>query len=201
MAAMRDDTPYHQRPPTEVAREQACMREIFAEAPPVDYIWETFAGTGVTAEVLRERFPRATINATDLDAQCVQTYNEKGYGTAFQEDATAFLKRLPEPARSWGVSMDYNKFTLYDLMGRGERWKVELLRRVLALDPVWVQLTDSACRYLHLNWHRYGLPACDMRHYTSELEARVREQPRGRSYWLDCSSRHHAASYHLFVRR
>lgn len=205
MAAMRDDTPYHLRPASEVKREQACMRAIFGKAPDVDYIWEAFAGMGVTAEVLRDRFPRAIIEATDLDEECVQTYNEKGYGTAFQENALSHLKRvIPQPARAWGISLDYNKFTIFDLQGvrevTGERWKLDLFRRVLAAEPAWIQLTDSACRYLHLNWRNYGLPKNDIGDYVDALWGAVRAQPGGRPYDLVDWAKHHAASYHLFVR-
>jgi hypothetical protein len=203
MAAMRDDTPYHARPAGEVLREQDCMRTIFREAPEAEHIWEAFAGTGVTAEVLRERFPRAVIEATDLDDDCVQTYNAKGYGRAYQEDALAHMgRRWSHFGDTWGVSLDYNKFTLFDLRetrSPTERWKLDLLRGVLARRPRWIQLTDSACRYLHLNWGNYELPLNSLDHYVVALERELRAQPYGEAYRLRAWDKHHAASYHLFV--
>lgn len=200
--AMRDDTPYHLRPPTEVKREQACMREIFQKAPEAGYIYEAFAGMAVTAEVLRERFPRSVIVATDLDAQCVDTYNEAGYGTAFQQDALDWVKKnLPDEAHHWGVSLDYNKFTLMDLRGDPGRanWKQALLKAVIKSRPAWVQITDSACRYLHLNAVRaYGMDGPDFPAYVDKFQSHIYDL--GWRYDLRAVSKHHAASYMLFVK-
>lgn len=201
---MRDDTPYHSRPLSEVRREQACMREIFKEAPEAGYIYEAFAGMAVTAEVLRERFPRSVIVATDLDAQCVASYNEAGYGTALQQDAVDWVKKnLPDEAGHWGVSLDYNKFTLMDLRGeKGRaRWKLDLLERVIRSRPAWVQITDSACRYLHLNAQRaYGLVEDDFDAYVQKFQMGMYDLPGPTTYDLVAMSKHHAAAYMLFVK-
>jgi hypothetical protein len=110
MPVMRDDTPYHARPPGEVQREQDCMRAIFAQAPEPVAIWEAFGGLGKTGKVLSERFPRALIHATDLDAGCVEAYNSLGIGLCTQGDARVFAREhLPDEATHWGISLDYNR--------------------------------------------------------------------------------------------
>lgn len=207
MAAMKDDTPYHQRPQSEVDREQNCMRMIFTKAPLVSHIWESFAGTGVTAEVLRAQFPNAEIEAVDLDGECVETYNKKGYGRAVKGDALDRLKALPHDMRDWGVSLDYNKFTIFDLRetrSDSEHWKLRLLHAVIAKRPAWIELTDSACRYLHLNWRNYDLPKNDIELYIQAVAKEVRQiggaSGRVGPYKLLDWDKHHAASYLLFVR-
>lgn len=156
---MRDTTPYLDRPEGEVAREAECMRLIFQGAPEVSYIYETFGGFAVTSRVLAALFPFVKFVATDLSPECCEEYNRlmHGRGECFNLDALEGAGRLltliAEPV---GVSMDYNKFTLLDLDGRS-RQKLSLLETVVRHQPRWIQLTDSAVRYLHLNAVRYGV--------------------------------------------
>jgi len=156
---VKDNTPYRERPQGQIAREQKCMRAIFAQAPPIDFIFEAFGGLGITAQVMSERFPQATILAADLDAGCVDLYNQTLKHTnasCIQSDARTLLGTIRNfPV--WGASLDFNRFTIMDVFGRAEsRWKVDLIEAVLDHRPTWIQLTDSAVRYLHFHAERYG---------------------------------------------
>jgi len=157
--AMKDSTPYRERPVTEIAREQECMRAVFAYATPVPFIFEAFGGLGKTAQVMTERFPEVVITAADLDEECVKTYNKLGLAHAicYPMDALDLLKTLKfkEPGL-WGASLDFNRFTILDVYGRREgRWKIDLIEAVVERKPTWIQITDSAVRYLHLNYQKY----------------------------------------------
>jgi len=157
---MKDNTPYRERPQREITREQQCMRVIFARAQPVDFIFEAFGGLGMTAQVMSEQFPVAKILASDLDADCVEIYNKElswAHADCIQSDALALFKTIRNFPNRWGASLDFNRFTIMDVFGRKEsQWKVDLIEAVVERQPTWIQLTDSAVRYLHLNAKRYG---------------------------------------------
>ncbi len=196
---MRDDTPYRERPAAEVAREQACMRQIFSAADSVDLIYEAFGGTGVTAEVLRERFPKVLLKAGDLDLECCKIYRERVSRprTCLCIDAQCGLEVYAEELRgsSWGASLDYNRFTILNLRRSPPDWKYKLLNRVMRLQPRWVQVTDSAVYYLHLNWSRYGLTDASPQSYIDQVSTEMRKR------WgleLVDWAHHRAAAYVLY---
>jgi hypothetical protein len=195
---MKDDSPYWTRHPKEIAREQACMRAVFRHAREVPMVFEAFGGIGVTAQVLIEAWPGVHIIATDLDAKCVEQYNAHGWALARSQvgDAVVVAKALYVPGGSpWGASLDYNKFTIMDLHGRSSgRWKVELLREVMERKPAWVQITDSAIRYLHLNWERYGCDDKGLDAYLAVLGKALYEQF---GLVLKSEAHHSAATYIL----
>lgn len=198
---MRDDTPYRERPPAEVQREQDCMRAIFAVAPPVDRVFEAFGGLGRTAEVLVQRFPDVRVDSWELDAECVRRYNALGMSRAWCNwgDATVAAQSW-NPAESWGASLDFNRLTVMDLRGRRSgRWKVELMDILVSRGPLWFQLTDSAAPYIHLNWERYGLRSPSMVEYCRTLAREVRRRYPG--YRRAAVAGHRSATYFLFVRR
>lgn|SRR5262245_32174574 len=141
------------------------MRSIFAGAPKVSFVYEAFGGLGRTARTLAERFAGVHILSADLDQGCVDSYNQFNqtnmYLRCVQMDARALLNSITHLPADWGATLDFNRFTIMDVQGRKEgRWKIELINAVMARrpQPRWVQVTDSAVRYLHLNAHRYG---CD----------------------------------------
>ena len=142
------------------------MREVLATAEPVEMIWEAFGGTGQTARVIRELHPGARLLATELDGACALEYNRNVRGGhCMVGDAREAIRELRPPA-SWGVSLDYNRFTLLDLRGRREgRWKLDLLEAVVSKDPRWIQFTDSAICYLKTNFRSYGLKSPDPQAY------------------------------------
>lgn len=194
---MRDDTPYCDRPVTEQAREGACMEAVFTAAEAVPVIWEAFGGVGLTAGILRAEFPLAKITACEIDAECAAAYNAAGHGECAQIDATK--APLPVDVR-WGASLDFNRFTLLDIDGRaGGRWKTELLDRVWGAQPTWIQITDSAIRYLHLNFSSYGLPAGDRETLlTAYVALFAKAFMRQWGMKLVTYSGHSAATYMLF---
>lgn len=195
---MKDNTPYRERPQGQIAREQECMRAIFAHAPPIDFIFEAFGGLGITAQVMSERFPQATILSADLDAGCVDLYNQTLKHTkanCIQSDARTLLSTIRNfPV--WGASLDFNRFTIMDVFGRPEsQWKVDLIEAVLDHRPAWVQLTDSAVRYLHFHYKRYGCNL-DREDYIQTLCCALDER------WglkLAAHSQFYAASYLLLT--
>jgi hypothetical protein len=198
---MLDSTPYRLRPPDEVRREQDCMRRIFENAPRVPLIWEAFGGTGITAQVLSDRFPGAQLQATELDAECVLAYNSLGLHNALcrQVDAREFAATCLNGHRVWGVSLDFNRLTLLDLWGRPEgRWKVDLISTVVqrATQLRWLQVTDSAASHLHLNFDKYGLQAPSIPDYVArwKVEAFARWK-----LTLSAWAGHSRATYMLLV--
>lgn len=197
---MRDTTPYHERPEREVSRERGCMRQIFAEVPLVSCVFEAFGGVGDTALVLREQFPGIALFASDLDRQCCEVYRRRVRSPrrVFQGDAREAFSHWARDFETgpWGASLDFNKFTFRDLENPRGNWKVQLLDRVVAHRPVWVQITDSAIRYLHLNYHRYGLEISSPEGYAQAVSRRLGDRyPLRLRTW----SHHFAAMYLLFA--
>lgn len=197
--SMKDTTPYASRPAAEVERERACMTHIFNWAPPPEVIWEAFGGVGVTMEVMAKRFPSAAIRACELDPGCVEAYNARSRtlclnATCEQFDASKFdLEGWPLLRRaSWGVSLDFNRFTILDV--RRNTWKVQLVRRAMAMRPAWIQLTDSARPYLHLKWEKsYGLPDRQPDTYVSALASELGTR-------VLAEAHHRAATYLLMEK-
>lgn len=134
------------------------MRAIFARAPGVNFIFEAFGGLGITAKVMVERFPNAHILAADLDGECVELYNSvlSKNANCIQSDALDLLRTV-QNFPPWGASLDFNRFTIMDVFGRPEgKWKTDLIEAVIERRPAWIQITDSAVRYLHFHHRRYG---------------------------------------------
>jgi hypothetical protein len=194
---VRDDTPYRDRPEGEVRREQECMRRIFAAAPPVRLIWEAFGGLGKTAQVLSERFPQAEIQATEIDAACVDAYNRLSLPNATCYRASALEFGFSPAGRAHGVSLDFNRLTLLDLWGRPEGcWKVGLVERALRTGPLWLQVTDSAASHMHLNWKKYDILVPTVEGYVGRFSRELRERWELR---LLAWSGHSRATYMLFT--
>ncbi len=189
---MLDTTPYHERPRGEVEREQNCMRTIFKDVAPVDLVWEAFGGMGKTAQVIRECFPKADLIACDLDEQCVSMYNDAGFGKCLQVDALADIRNRAFSSM-WGASLDYNRFTLKDLVTKRNPARLKLLQEVLQRKPRWVQLTDSARPYLHLNWQNYGLKTPGIDEYVRALSGELEKMGLRRATWAG----HSRASYFM----
>jgi hypothetical protein len=196
---MKDDTPYRERPATEIEHEQKCMRSIFAAAPQVPFIFEAFGGLGKTAQVLAERFPKVQVLSSETDAECVQIYNTTRPTTRIScvhIDAMALLGGIRHPPRKWGASLDFNRFTLMDLQGRKEgQWKIDLIAAVVERKPAWIQVTDSAIRYLHLNHQRYGCQNTP-KAYQSKVGRSFQKRW---NFGLSAAAHYHAASYLLLT--
>jgi len=157
--AMKDNTPYHLRPKKEIEQEVACMRQIFSQAPPVQFIYEAFGGIGATAAILRDKFPDAIFHAFDTDQKCCDLYNKSAEGMAFciNKDAHVGLTGLRFDGSTLGAVLDYNRFTMLDLERKEGKWKMDLLNAVMERKPKWVEVTDSAVCYLGTNYKKYGL--------------------------------------------
>lgn len=200
---MKDNTPYRERPQGQIVAEQECMRAIFARAAPVSFIFEAFGGLGKTAQIMAQRFPTTRILAADIDAGCVEAYNldmAETYADCINSDALKLLKtvdfrRLPAE-HDWGASLDFNRFTIMDVFGRREsQWKVDLIEAVVERGPRWIQLTDSAVRYLHFHHKRYGCEL-DPNDYIRKLATALHERW-GLNYVVHRSF--YAASYLLLT--
>jgi len=175
------------------------MRAIFAKALPVSFIFEAFGGIGKTAQVLAERFPSSRILAADIDEECVRLYNDLqlDYADCIHTDARTLLSQTCTLPYQWGVSLDFNRFTIMDLMDRREgQWKVDLIDAVVQRKPKWVQITDSAIRYLHLNYFRYGCVNPGSEEYIQVLSNRLNVRW-GLTY--QTHSCYYAASYLLLT--
>lgn len=202
--AMTDGTPYRLRPQKEIQREQDCMRRVFERAPPVARIFEAFGGIGITAEVWRDTHPKARVESWELDEECVQTYNARNLprAKAFVGDALVAARALPRKGRGeLGVSLDYNRFTLGHLRGTqpmDQGWKIVLMREVMSRRPLWIEITDSAAPYLHLNWDGYGLRRPDLDVYVRVWGRAFTDLFPGYAYRTHAG--HHAATYILMVR-
>lgn len=168
---MKDDTPYHLRPAGEVSREAACKSYLFGRAQQVADIFEAFAGTGMAAGILLEAQPGARLSSVDLDPECVDAYNRRHQGssaTAVVGDASEFIQNW-SPTGPWGATLDFNRFTLLDLTGR-LNWKTALIDEVIIRRPDWIHITDSAAKYLHMNWRSYGLEDAEFLSYVRKLD-------------------------------
>lgn len=156
------DTPFQAPKKKDLERRLRCLKDIFSIIPETNLIWEAFGGIGFMTGVIR-RYSNAQIIATELNAECVSSYNAKGLGICYQCDAVEFLSTFNPPFR-WGASLDYNNFTITDLYGRGRSCSI-LLNLVISKKPIWIQITDTARKYLHLNYKRYGLHSKDNLEY------------------------------------
>lgn len=193
---MKDNTPYRTRPPSEIEHERCCMRDLFRSAPVVPLIYEAFGGIGLAARIWLVQFPQTTVISSDLDKKCVDQYNAMRLPNAHcsHVDALVSLQETILP-KEWGASLDFNKLTIFDLRGRKEgKWKIQLLEEVFKRSPTWVQFTDSAVRYLHLNWHRYQLPKNNLVDYISAVSQELHERYH---YSITTYSNYYAASYFL----
>lgn len=174
------------------------MTAIFAQAQPVDFIFEAFGGLGKTAQIMIDRFPSTPILAADLDAGCVDIYNQAlrdSRANCIQSDALKLLRTI-ERFSSWGASLDFNRFTIMDVFGRKEsQWKIDLIEAVIERQPAWIQLTDSAVRYLHFHHARYGCEP-NVEDYLHKLSTALNER-----WGLNCvtHSNFYAASYLLLT--
>jgi len=199
---MTDKTPYYSRPAKERAREAACMRHVLAGAEAPDVIVESFGGIGMTAQIMRDFWPGASIYSSDLDTACAQEWNAKlqtqnPLRYCDNDDALSVLQKLAptiQPPQKVGVSLDFNRLTLLDLeKGREDDWRLELIGEVLELRPSWIQVTDSACSKLHLNWRSYGLERPGFIDYINKLDEWWQQRTK---YKMMAVARHHAASYY-----
>jgi hypothetical protein len=197
---MLDTTPYHQRPAKEIAQEVDCMRKIFANAVPPRsrVVYEAFGGIGATAAMLQQRFLGVQFRAFDIDAQCCEMYNKTVGGDSWcvQMDARAGLAKL-NPVMGFGAVLDFNRFTLLDLTRREGLWKRELVEAVALRSADWIEITDSAVRYLATNWRRYGLDQNYLPGYVQKVGIEIE---RRWGYKLTDWANHSSATYMLYAR-
>ena len=172
------------------------MRQIFAAAPPVQFVYEAFGGIGATAAILREKFPDAIFHAFDLDQKCCDLYNRAAKGMAFcvRADATEGLSKLRFEGGALGAVIDFNRFTIMDLERKEGAWKRGLLQSVMERKPAWVEVTDSAVCYLATNYKRYGLKEKSVEEYVDKLGVEFRERW---GYGVQAWANHRAATYML----
>lgn len=177
---MRSDTPYSESPRNQPDAKRECMRRIFQQAKQVPIIYEPFGGTGLTAGVLLELFPKSKLIALELNAGCAEIYNARHVSSKRAKcevgDGIAGLKRI-EPQVSpyyWGVSLDWNQFTVSDLNRASGEWKIQLIDSVLKLKPAWIQVTDTAVAYVHTNWKKYGMKSKERDGYFKVLDRRFK---------------------------
>jgi hypothetical protein len=197
---MKDNTPYRERPISEIEKEQVCMRSVFGTAPPVTFIYEAFGGIGKTAHIMAERFPKAKVLSSETDEECVRLYNDSRTTKRIEckhMDAQSMLAAIRKLPQNWGASLDFNRLTLLDLEGRKEgQWKIDLIAAVVARNPSWIQVTDSAIRYLHLNYEKYKCPNT-AKAYQTKMGKTFQKRW---GYGLAATSHYYAASYLLLTR-
>lgn len=176
------------------------MCAVFGAAPPVTFIYEAFGGIGKTAQVMAERFPKAMVSSSETDEECVRIYNDTRATprvSCTHTDALSHLSSIRRLPPNWGASLDFNKFTLLDLEGRREgQWKIDLIAAVVARNPTWIQVTDSAIRYLHLNTKYYKC-ANNATAYQTKVGKTFQKRW---GYGLAATSHYHGASYLLLTR-
>lgn len=202
MTKMSDATPYSTRPAGERAREAECFRAILRTAPEVSAVLEAFGGIGDTTAILRERFPRAHIYATELDPGTAAMYRER-----FTHDPLTGLVGSDCLEYDWthaaspygdgfGVVLDYNLCTLKRLEEPGG-----FVQRVLAAFPLcnaaWVTITDAAIAKLHLNHASYGTH--DLESYKYTLANALCDCLPGR--WEFNEEAHHSRAMYLRLDR
>lgn len=202
---MKQTTPYHERPAKERLRELSCMNFVLSAAPKPTVVYEAFGGIGMTAELMSNLWPNALIQSTELDLDCVAQYRARGLKNATcypQSCETLFHKTFKNRAKL-GITLDFNQCTVLDM--RRDGFQRDIIRRAIAMDPAWIQITDSAIGKLHLNWPSYGLRVGKWTPKGKEA-ARI-------AYWCEVWSalnaqwpcllkkvaHHSAASYLLFV--
>ena len=193
--AMQDHTPYHARLTSELERERRCKEFIFEHVPQVEHIFEAFGGVGIVGQLLAEVCPKAQIWATDLDSVCVARYNKamNGRGHAIAADATEFITQWDKP--NWAATLDFNKFTLRDVVAR-MCWRTALIDEVVSHQPVWLHVGDSACKYLHLNWKCYGISDHHILTYLNKLDDLVSALW---GYWIWRVGKHNGAAQMLLL--
>jgi len=167
---MQDITPYTERPKTEIERERLCKTFVFEGMPPVKTIFDALGGIGLSGQILADAQPKAKLIATDLDETCVQQYNARlnGRATARQGNAFNFVVTWDDP--DWACSVDFNKFTLLNMLDT-VNWQTILLDEIVARQPKWIHFGDTAMKYLHLNWKSYGIPNAKFETYLDKLDA------------------------------
>jgi hypothetical protein len=193
---MKDDTPYHHRPTSEIERERLCKTFIFGHhLPPVAHIWEAFGGIGLTGQILAQACPQAHLYAVDLDTTCVKMYNKAlaGRGKAVVGDAADYIAKWDK--LNWAASLDFNKFTLLDLTER-VCWRTALIDEVVSHQPKWIHISDSASKYLHLNWRQYGISGPHLLTYLNKLDLFFGQIW---GYYIWRVGRHHGAAQTLLL--
>lgn len=182
---MRMDTPYRSRPKTERDRELKCMETIFravTESP--EFVAEAFGGIGMTAALMSRLWPEATIRSWDIDAKCVAQYQALDLPNA-SIALDSCIDGLKELERADLVSLDFNQFTLKTM---DTRFTKEVLQEALDLGPSYLQITDSAVKYLHLNAPKYGVR--NLREYLTGIADRL-------GLYIVSAAHHSSASYLL----
>lgn len=173
---MKSTTPYWTRPASQRDHKARCMGSILSRATPVPLIYEAFGGIGITATILSRLFPYSKIRSFDIDKKCVQFYNDQHIqnARALCEDSLLGFRTL-KPTGEWAASLDFNLFTILDITRKRNR-SYPLLASVVERRPRWIQLTDSAVKYLHLNYESYGLKASNSEHYVARLNKELGER-------------------------
>lgn len=189
---MKQDTPYRDRPATERARELACMNEVlFDVVRAPERIYETFGGIGMVTAFLRHRFQFSEIVSTELDFECVQQAKLAAAGADIHH-ADCF-KFLDNPDFEFEAAvLDFNQCTIRDLTWPKLNFQQQVMYSVVRRKPQWIELTDSACGKLHLNFKTYGLENRYFGGYERKLSQALTERF---GYRIVKSSKHHAAAY------
>lgn len=196
---MKDNSPYVSRPSTEIEKERQCLNELFIQAAPISFIYEAFAGVGLAATIWNKLFPETFVESFDLDQDCVDIYNDLllPRSRAYLGDTLTEFKEMFVP-ENWAASLDFNKYTIMDLRGRPEgKFKQQLVSLVAERNPKWIHITDSAVRYFHLNWERYGLEVKDFGYYVDAFSI---EFKKSYGYEIVHWTNYFAASYFLLER-
>jgi hypothetical protein len=202
MTKMSDTTPYSTRPAGERAREAECFRAILRTAPEVSAVLEAFGGIGDTTAVLRERFPKAHIYATELDPATASAHRERFAhdpltGLVGYDCLEADWTRLAAPyGDAFGVILDYNLCTLKRLQDP-DGFVQRIMRTFPLGNASWVTVTDAAIAKLHLNHASYGTH--DLESYKYKLANTLCELLPGR--WEFNEEAHHSRAMYLRLDR
>ncbi len=205
MPKMSDTTPYSQRPAGERAREAECFRSILAHAAGVPCVLEAFGGIGDTTAILRERFPGASIIATELDPHTWDLHRARFRGdpkvASVHGDTLRHPWHLVEgDSLGLGIVLDYNLSTLKRLREPGG-----FIQKVLDAFPLrksaWVTYTDAAIAKLHLNHRAYG--TTDLDDYREKVAEELRAQLARRTgaRWVFAAEAHHSRAMYIRMDR
>jgi hypothetical protein len=172
----------------ETANVGAVRRLLSRPGLRPERLFEFFGGLGRVTRMAMEVFPGVPIETWDMDDRCCEELRSIGGGVEVRTGDS--LSDLVVTERS-GVLMDFNVWTVL----KARTVYADVMDRVMAARPRWVQVTDSALSKLHLNYASYGAAAGTWDSYREVL----REWARAKGWVLVGEERaHHKTVMVLF---
>lgn len=183
----------------EVDKERECFRAILSDLNPCDHVWEAFGGIGLLHQLLVKEFGWTPQYQTwEHSARCVEYL--QGLDPSMEVTlGDSFQMEIPLARPNALFSLDFNTFT--PLRAERDAKYLDLVTRVCAAQPRWLQVTDSAVNRLHLNFGPYtqlfGRPITDLPSYLKSVSRWFYDRF---GYSVRKAAYHHGASYLLLSR-